>query len=270
MRWLTFIFISLLLGSSLKAYTDTDWDGVEDAFDECPQTPFSELVNAKGCTIQNVGPMWSGDVIVGVSSSDTNSIAVEKTNTTTLSLQADLYYKQWWIQGVISHYNFNGTTSTSGMEDSVINLFYNIPLSEKITFIPGVGVVLPTYKTGYGNEAMDYTFMAELQASLSSNLYGYMGYGYVVVNDSDIVDASYQNANAYHVGMGYMISSHTNASLQYHVNDSIYVNDPKSESISVGIAHKFSYNWFATVEYSKYINDSLGSYYTALRVGYSF
>ena len=76
------LLLPLLLSGCLFAI-DSDMDGVDDAQDQCMNTPFSDLVNAKGCTIYSLQSDVNYDIIVGSGYSQINYASQEKADTST-------------------------------------------------------------------------------------------------------------------------------------------------------------------------------------------
>ena len=66
----TVLFFVLLI--SLFAYVDSDFDGVEDEADKCPNTPFDILVDLDGCPLKMAKDGYF-DAIVGIGYADTQS-----------------------------------------------------------------------------------------------------------------------------------------------------------------------------------------------------
>ena len=67
----------LFLGATaLMAFTDSDLDGVEDAKDKCPNTPFMDIVDLNGCTKKSLISQHHFDIIAGLgySAADYNSL----------------------------------------------------------------------------------------------------------------------------------------------------------------------------------------------------
>ena len=52
MRYIKVSVTLLLLSIGAEAFQDSDIDGVSDALDLCPNTPFEALVNSNGCSTQ--------------------------------------------------------------------------------------------------------------------------------------------------------------------------------------------------------------------------
>lgn len=260
-----------LLLSQLYGYSDADWDGVEDAFDRCHQTPLSDLVDMDGCTILKTEKALHYSIIGGVGYSKINYASQEKADTTTVSVEVNVYRDRWQLQGSISRYNASSENiNESGMDDSTLNLLYRYPLSEQLSVTPGIGVIFPTYKTGYGNEAKDYTLFASMEYQFSSALYGFAGYGYTWVNDEDTPIATYQNNTALYTGLAYALKAGQEWNVHYNSNDTIYRESDAARTIGIGFFSQLTPHWFVNGTYDYGLSDSAGDHSWNLRIGYYF
>lgn len=261
----------LLILSQLHAYSDSDWDGVEDEFDQCPQTPLSDLVDLDGCTKLKIQRSLHYSIISGIGHSKINYASQEKADTTNLSLEANLYLDRWQIQGNVSRYNSSTLNSNdSGMNDSTLNLFYQWPLSENLSFTPGIGVIFPTYKTSFGNEAADYCGMVGAEYQFSPTLYGFGGYAYTWVNDTDMVIASYQNSTSWYAGISYEMNAGHEWNIHYNSNDTIYQGSEAAQTIGIGFFSQLTPHWFVDGNYDFGLSDSASEHSWNLQIGYYF
>lgn len=262
----------LLLGlSQLYAFSDGDWDGVEDTFDKCPQTPFSDLVDLNGCTTFKTQNSLHYSIISGIGYSKVNYASQEKADTTNVSLEVNAYYDNWQLQGSVSRYSSNtGNINESGMDDSSVSLSHRLALSEQLTITPGIGIILPTYKTGYNNEATDYSAMLSGEYQFSSTLYGFGGYTYTWVNDKDTSIATYQNSASFYAGFGYVFTSGQEWNIHYNSNDTIYDGNGVAHAVGIGFFHQLTPHWFVDGNYDYGLSDTAGDHNWQLRLGYYF
>ncbi|MDP2893688.1 MAG: hypothetical protein Q8N78_04905, partial [Sulfurimonas sp.] len=139
------------------AYTDSDMDGVEDYYDKCSQTPLSDLVDYDGCSIKNGKKEIFYDIVFGSGYSQINYSSQQSADTMNSYIQSDIYFDRWCFQGIASYYRSDTQTGTKkGWDDTVLNLFYKFLSTEYLSLNLGVGIILPTYESGYNNEALDY------------------------------------------------------------------------------------------------------------------
>lgn len=263
--------IAVLIYSQLCGYSDSDWDGVEDMFDQCPQTPLSDLVDLNGCTTLKTEKAFHYSIIGGIGYSKVNYASLEKADTTNLSLEANLYVDRWQLQGSFSGYNSStGTSDDSGMDDTVLNLFYRWPLSEWLSVTTGAGMIFPTYKTGYGNESTDFSAMISAEYQFSPTLYGFGGYTYTWVNDTDTVIATYHNSISWIAGLSYAMKSGQQWNIYYNANDTIYRDSEVAQTIGIGFFSPLLSHWFLDGNYDYGLSDSASEHSWNLRVGYYF
>lgn len=264
------LLLSLLLSGYVLA-ADSDIDGIDDAQDQCMNTPFSDLVNARGCTIRSLQSNVNYDIILGVGYSQTNYASQEKANTTTQTLQADYYNGNIWAQLAGSYFNSSSPSfKQSGFGDTLIALYYKLPF-DSLTVQTGVGVLLPTYNSDYDNEAVDYQGSINIQYDLNDqyNLFG--GYSYTIVNDTDIPNTvQYQNTHSFYAGAGYAINDKTRISVSYAESQSMYVDTQTVETASAGLFYQLSNHWFTMFDYRYGLSDSASDHDGSIRIGYSF
>lgn len=264
------ILMTVLILSQLHGYSDADWDGVEDAYDRCPQTPLSDLVDSNGCTTVKTGSAFHYTLISGIGFSQMNYASQEAADTTTLSIEADLYYDNWQLQGTIGRYSSDmGNSKTSGMEDSVLSLLYRVAVHERFSLIPQISVLFPTYETGYNNEAIDYGATLNIEYQLSSNMYGFGGIGYTWVNDTDTIYDQYQNTQSFYAGLGYTYGD-GGWNIHYNAFDTIYQGNEMAQLVGVRIMRELTSHWFVDGSYDYGFTDSASKHSWNIRLGYTF
>jgi hypothetical protein len=265
----------LLLGclcSLLWGYSDEDADGVEDRFDRCPGTSFSDLVDAQGCTVRSLAPSTVMDVVVGVVVQDgTSALTQEGDTDTSLALQFDLYHGPWSVQALTS---YDLSSEREGMGDTLLAGSYLFRPGGSLTLRFGAGVILPTYETGYDNEAADWRTSVGATYDLAEKLNLFGSYSFTLVNDKDVGSGSdairYQNMNAFTLGAGSNLSSSLYASLSYFQSDSIYRGVEAVQSVTAYGLYTLTGKWFTTLAYSIGLSDSASDTTAAIRLGYTF
>lgn len=263
--------VLLLLSTSLLAYTDSDMDGVEDAYDQCPQTLFSDLVDSNGCTIKSTQNIPHYDLVLTEEYSKINYASMQYNDTWTTSLEADVYLKNWILQGLTSYYSSTSSdTKPSGWNDTLINVFYRVALTEKFTLYPGIGMVIPTYKSGYGNEAIDYSTLINFQYVIDSTKYLFGEYSYTWVNDTDVIKATYQNTQMFQAGIGYQLTPKSTLSLSYNQNDAIYQDIENVKSIHAGYMQNISIHWSIGGDYGYGLSDSASDHSFIIGLKYHY
>ena len=264
------LFLSLLLNGYLLA-ADSDLDGVEDTLDQCMNTPFSDLVNARGCTIRSLQSNVNYDIILGAGYSHINYASQEKANTITQTLQADYYHGNLWAQLAVSSFHSSSPSfKQNGLGDTLIALYLKSPFENGVTVQTGVGVLLPTYNSGYYNEAVDYQGSISLQYDLNNhyNLFG--GYSYTIVNDTDIPAVQYQNTQSFYAGVGYSFNEKIRISTSYTQSQSMYVETESIKTASIGLFYQLSSHWFTLLDYRYGLSDSASNHDGSVKIGYYF
>ena len=275
------LFLAMFfISSSLYAYVDSDMDGVENSVDQCPNTPFTDLVDIKGCTKKSLVSPHHFDVIVGASYSESDYLTLNTTDTLSSTLQIDYYYKNFSLQASTSYFKTDGDSfSDSGLYDSFIGAAYQFKPVKNLSLRVGIGALLPTYDTSLNNNNTDYTASLNVSYNISKfNLFG--GYTYTLINDDDVsfVDvngtvtssANYQNTSAYSLGAGYYMTNKIYLSGSYNSSDSIYQGVEEIQTASVYGYYSIDEHWFSTCSYAYGLSDSASTNYVSLRLGYFF
>ena len=252
---------------SLMAYSDYDMDGVDDAIDKCPNTPFNELVDIEGCTIKKAWSKEHLSIMYGIGFSEADYSIIGNSDTVSQSIQIDYYYDNFSIQANSSYYK---SDDDSGLNDSFIGAYYKFSLSNELTLRVGGGAILPTYDTELDNNNMDILASASFSYMLDkTNIFG--GYSYTVVNDDDIAGiVSYQNTHSYSAGAGIYALDDLYLSGYYTVSDSIYKETADIRTISFYAFYSIDENWFATFSYAHGLSDSVSDNSVSIRLGYYF
>ncbi|WP_373002984.1 DUF3187 domain-containing protein [Sulfurimonas sp.] len=267
------LLLLLTLSVSLLAYSDSDMDGVDDKLDQCPNTPFSELVDINGCTTKYLESPHHFDIILGIDYSQKSYTTLEDTDVTSKSIQMDYYYKNFSLQAATSYYNSDSIIySSDGMNDSFLGAYYKLNPVENLSVRLGVGVILPTYDTDLNNNNTDYTSSLSLSYMLDNvNIFG--GYSYTIINDDDIKTVTpilYQNTNSYNAGVGFYPSSKVYVSASYNSSDSIYKGIDDIDTASFYLFYSIDSNWFTTLNYAYGLSDTASDNYAAVKIGYYF
>lgn len=263
--------ILVLLWLNLSAYSDYDMDGVDDTSDQCPNTPFSELVDSRGCSIKSLVSPHHFDIILGVENSQVNYATLEKTDTLTQSLELDYYYKNFSLQVSTSHYNSQKNTfSESGMNDSFLGAYYNLKPNDTLSVRLGAGLILPTYEDALNNNNTDYTASVNI-SYLFQNMNLFTAYGYTIVRDDNIPGSvAYQNTNYFTVGLGFYPAKDLYLSGAYNSSESIYAGVEKINTASLYMFYNIDENWFTNATYAHGLSDTASDNTVSLRLGHRF
>ena len=263
-----FPLLLLALSAALFAYTDNDMDGVDDATDRCPHTPLNELVNEEGCTVQSLGSKAHYDVVFGLGYSQLNYVSNTKDDTLTTSVQGDYVKGNFSAQVAASRFS---SSTESGMNDILAAGYYQLPIDDHLSIKLGGGVLLPTYDSGYGNEATDYLGSISVSYLISPEVGLIGGYTHTVVNDDNVPGVLYyHDTDAFFLGANYMVDEKLAIGASYQSSDSIYHNVETIENLSAFGLYRFDRHWFGNIGYSYGLSDSASDHAFDLRIGYSF
>ena len=257
------VLLSILLPLLLLAYNDSDFDGISDENDLCPNSTMTDIVDMKGCTIEKlVMPKDNPhhfDIIMGVNYTEDNKALNE-------SLQVDYYYKDFALQLQTANYE------EGGVGDTFVSLYYNFKPSSKLSFRLGGSVILPTYDSVLDNNNVDYKASLALSYQIDSfSLFG--GVSLTLVNDDDVNSSmykvDYQNSHNYYMGVGSYFFSKLYSSLLYSSSSSIYKGSESINSLSLYNYYKIDGDWFSSFGYNRGLNSS-SSDQVYINFGYYF
>ncbi|HEX5670445.1 MAG TPA: DUF3187 domain-containing protein [Sulfuricurvum sp.] len=267
-RILPILFVSVLRVFAL----DNDLDGVDNTLDKCNKTPFGDLVDEFGCSTKTLFTDTAYDIIVGANYSDTNYNTLEKANTLATTLQADVYRGNMSAQISSSYYRSDETnTSDSGWNDTQLGLYIKTKPFSSLTLQPGFGVILPTYKSGYDNEAIDLFGSINAQYDLNEHYHVFGGFTYTFVNDKSIPNTvQYQNTSAFTAGVGYATSNNGFINGAYTQSKSIYTGVETFKTLSLNGMIPLDKHWFLLGNYRYGLSDSTSDNEIAVRIGYYF
>lgn len=267
------LLVLLLLGAfCVVSANDTDLDGVDDIHDKCPDTPFSDLSDTSGCTIQSLYTPTYYDIIIGYNYASSNPSTLEDTRTSSVTFQADFYHGNFSGQIQSSYYKSDESSyNDQGYNDSIASLFYTFKPINSLSIQTGAGVILPTYKTGYHNEATDYLGSLFVKYSATNNINFFGGYTYTVVNDDNIPNlVDYQDTHVFYTGLGYVSSKKSSFNISYFNTKSMYAGVENIETLWAGVMMPWDTHWFVLGDYRYGLSDSASDNEVALRIGYAF
>ena len=262
MKKTTFL-ISFLLSTALLAFEDYDLDGVEDIFDECPNSLITDLVDIDGCTIRSLQNPHRFDMIVGINYAEVKSNTVNL-DTTSTSLQVDYYYNKFSFQLSTAYLS---SSNDSYLGDTYLASYYNFSPSSDLEIRVGLGAILPTYNSTQTNN-LDYLSSFNLSYSLHSiNIFSSLIY--TVINDeSSDKNIEYQDILTYNLGLGFYPSSKLYSSISYNSSQNTIKTEEDLNSLSLYNFYSIDESWFTTFNYEYSLHDSTNA--ISLKVGYYF
>lgn len=264
-------FLILFLSSAVFAYVDSDMDGVEDRDDKCPQTSLSDLVDLDGCVIQKTDNNLHYDLLLGTELSSLNNSSQVPSDTLNTYVQANMYLDRWRLELAGSYYiSRSSDASQSGSNDTFVNIFYGTTPSEKLRVEIGAGAILPTYVSGYDNEATDYSALINFQYNINPNFYLFGSDTYTWVEDKNIATIHYQNTNSFQIGAGVKPTQNLNLNLWYSEGQSIYTDVEAIASLGIGAKISLNPHWSVGSAYMYGLSDSASTHTFSVELGYSF
>jgi hypothetical protein len=257
------VIVYLLFTILLLAYNDSDFDGVADEHDLCPNSTMTDIVDLKGCTIEKLvlpkDNLSHFDILLGV-----NYLSSSKTINE--SFQTDYYYKNFGLQLRTAYYEEGGAGDTS------LGLSYTFHPSNKLSVRLGSSLILPTYDSDLENNNIDYSASLALNYQINkSSIFG--GINYTIMNDDDINGSNYtityQDRQSYYIGIGSYLFQNFYSSLSYSSSSSSYKEGNSLHSLSLYNYYLINKNWFTNMGYSRGLDDATSSQ-IYFNIGYYF
>ncbi len=253
MRYL--VLLSLLF-VNLLASVDSDMDGVDNDIDRCPNTPFFELVDKTGCTIEKIAIKEAHhyDIMLGAAYVKMNNGETD----TLVSFVTDYYYENWIFTLFTQPYSQNNTYSGN---DVYLSVNYKV-IMDNFTIKFGPGMVLPI-DADSSNET-DYFLNVNLNYKMDKfdfTLY----YKYTFMNDTFT-----QNIDTKAVSIGYYLFDTTYINLAYSTEKSIYNGIEDVENTALMLNHAITEHWFTNIRFTYGLSDSANDSTTTVNVGYYF
>ncbi len=270
---LRFLLLLFTLQLALFAYSDYDLDGIDDANDRCPNTPFYELVDSFGCSISSTKSDHKFDFIYGISFTQSDYIT-DTTNITSQSFQFDYYYKNFSIElGTSYSISKSPSYNENSINDSYVNTYYQFTPTKDLRVKAGISLILPTYDSELNNNNTDYAAILSASYSLD-NINIFAGYNFTLINDDDVdnadITAIYQDTNSYSIGLGIYPSQDAYLSASYFYSDNIYVDTEEITTVSIYGFYSLNQSYFTTLSYAYGLSDSASDNYISLKIGHNF
>lgn len=246
-----------LLFVHLLASADNDMDGVENGIDQCPNTPFFELVDKRGCSTQKLTlkeEPYHADIMLGG-----GYVKIDEDHSDTLSsVMADLYYKDFIFTLFTQSYSQNNAYAGN---DLYFFANYKMKL-DALTLKFGPGIVLPV--ASENSNKTDYFLNVNVNYKIDKfdfNLY----YKYTFMNDDFTRDVDTKS-----IGVGYYMLDTTYLNISYTDEKSVYSDIEDIENLTFMVNHVINEHWFANVRVSHGISDSASILSTIFNLGYYY
>jgi len=287
--------VLLFFSISVSAFQDSDIDGVSDAVDLCPNTPFEVLVNSKGCSVyQEKGikkeQRYRGALTLKIGDTLLSDEYYDSENY--LNLYANYRYHNWDV----SISNSRATTSSSYTEDNsdsdnniYLSTGYSFSLPQS-TLKLSVGTKIvdsddssnntQRVGNGRGNNTLvlddssldsrdnDYFASINYNYNLTSKQNLFLYYGYTSSGDSKSTD--YEDYSSFSLGTGRSFGKSLYSALSYNYTESIYQNVDAEQGITWFNSYNFNKNIFATASYTYALEDYSYDNTLAFALGFYF
>lgn len=263
--WIAVVTLSTIsLGQGIS---DEDFDGVSDAMDRCPHTPFLNEVDAHGCTttiltLPNEAEYDSMTLTLGYGFSiNEELVGRERQDTGTIQLG---YYKNHWSYSLKTGYFTHQIKS--GMIDTTLKIKKRFTLQKKLKLGLGIGIKLPTYR--FTGNRTDYTLYSSLSYYPSRNLSFFGGFSHTFVEDQKVI-TPLQDTNSGYIGTGYFFTPSLYGNLSLGVSQSKFTNEKTTTDIGTTLYYRINKVWFGTLSYSREPDHARHDAFH-LKLGYKF
>jgi hypothetical protein len=262
MRFFFTLLFTLLLSSSLQAYTDMDLDGVDDSMDLCLDTPFDLIVDARGCPYDKT---FLGKLTLQIGGDF--SFDSDSDDTSNLNLLLNYSYRNWNIS--LSDTNYE-TTNLNELGENTNNLYLTagyLFAYESWSSRLSVGT---KFDLGSHENRRDNDFYASvnLEYSLNNRQTVFLYYSYTLSGDSSNID--YDNFHSTSLGTGYAVTQKWYSALSYNHATAYYPGYDDYRALSWFNSYTLSENVYLTCNYAYALDDLSYDHIISLNLGVHF
>lgn len=248
---LRILLIWLLAFSFAFGYVDEDLDGVDDAVDKCPGTPFDVLVNADGCPLEEAGNFY-----IKLST----SYSIDEGNSSLTSYVTFSYSNTSWYFSLTGSYIVNNEETKNEIGDAY--LFGSYILNWKNLYTQfGLNIKLPTSKV---SKKIDYIPSVLIDTYLSN--FDVFIYGDYTFTSEEGLKNSYNLS----IGFGNQFTDRFYSSISFDYSQSNVSGYDDEEYISIYAIYDITEKYFASVLYSYGLNKSAIDHNIFGKIGYRF
>jgi hypothetical protein len=261
--------------SSANTIMDSDFDGVSDRYDECPNTPFSDLVDSRGCSVEKVkisNTINKLTVIIGANYSNYHSEYGNKTKTLSQSLELDYELKKIKLMLYISRFSSDNTPlkqyDESSFADTRLSFLYTLDREiQNLGLSIGGGVAIPNYKGTLHNNGFDFFYSLNANYNINQGSI-FASYIFTNIGDHDVAGLKYQNTNAFVVGSGYSITPKLYGNISFYFSDPMVKSDKDIRSFSISSYYNMSQKNFLNISYTHDLTSGINSSDYNFQLGY--
>jgi len=255
-RLMSLLFAAVTLYADPSKTHDTDLDGVADAFDRCPNTPFDELVDAEGCSKRQHA---RGNVTLQIGF---NANRDDMYGNTTL---LDMYVEYATSTYDISLSTLSTNTVSASVSDTEDDLFVTAGYRYRFSHAMIRGFV--GYKAVINHtEASDGIILGTnvSYTIVDIDLLGYYSYTY------HIDDSVKQGYHTYSLGAGYAFTPTVYATLSFNYAESPYADTASSRTISGSVYVTWTQHIYTLFGYAYGLDEATYDHTFNIAVGVRF
>ena len=244
----------------LFAYSDSDFDGVDDKKDLCPNTSFDLIVDNNGCPQRKSITLLLGEDISQGKYGGTEDI-------NSLRTTAFIAYNIGLWGYALSTSNVEtttSTTSTSGMGDVYTTLSYYGLGSKKNLFSLQVGAKIATADVTLGTGENDYNCRLS-SVIITKNLSYLSSVGYTITGDTSTT--SYNDMVNVALGVGKQLNRDLYMSTSVNYVSAYVDSVDAAMSAMLYVAYTLSDSWFWTASYTYGLSDAVADHGINLSLG---
>jgi len=248
----------------LFGYTDSDIDGVDDAQDLCPNTPFDVLVDKNGCSQNKLFP---GKLTVQIGS-DTSFNQIDDT-VSSLNIYANYMIKAWNFSLSSSNYyvtNLSNDASERNLYLTAGYTFTNGAIQTRLS--AGTKFDLSDWARAEEERDNDYYASVNVEYLFGERHTLFVYYSYTLSGDSDAVD--YDNFHSLSAGYGYSVTDRWYSALSYNYAQNYYPGTDDYRAVSWYNAYRFNDTLYATLNYAHTFDDTSYSHIVTFTIGAYF
>ena len=232
---LTLVLLAAALHSD-PLPSDSDLDGVADAADRCPGTPFELTVRADGCPVP--APETSVMFLGGIGMTYTTGTygGSETIDSLSTEVTAAVFAGDFYLSVLGGYYYYGASDPTvtdsdnGGLADTFLGAGYAFHPTENLSLMPGVHVKLPTAGGETGTGETDYG--ASVQGIYHfSGIDAFVQYGYTVTGDTP--QTKYRDIAFGSAGVTLYPGRQSSVSLSYDYAQAYVPDTPALESVSL-------------------------------------
>jgi hypothetical protein len=260
------LFILLLTSPTfLSAYIDSDYDGVSDSRDYCPNSSFDDIVDKFGCIkSKNITLMLGGEL----SSGDYGGSETISSSRTTLY---SAYNSGFWSLSLSTSYATSSSESNEslGMGDLYTSVSYHGLGDRKhlvsLQLTTKIATADETLDLGTGEN--DYTIGLSTVTLAKDVNYLFSG-SYTLTGDTTTVD--YNNVLSISAGIGKQQTSKVYSSASFHYASPFLEDSDAAISLSGYLSYALMKDNFITASYIFGISDAVADHTVSVNYGIKF